>query len=160
LMTTKKNSLFLVAVLAIVVIFSIPFYNHWINIKFNDETNRIYEQSRHLTPEERMEARFGTTYLVLSAIKRMLISLNAQNVVILLPPRDYIKAAKVQDGSFEVPEPAVFYYFTGYRAIAKNSPEVGRANWALMVENHKMVMRHINNRQFLDSIITLYKPYN
>ena len=159
-MMNKKISLFLIAVVAILLIFNIPFYNHWVTSKFYGEADRVYEQAQRMTPEERMETRFGNTYGVLSAIKRMLNSINAQNAVVLLPPRDYIIKAKVQDGAFEVPEPAVFYYFTGYKGVVKNSQEVGRANWALMVENHKIALKHINNKGFLDSLLILYKPYN
>ena len=159
-MIYKKISLFLIAVLAILLIFNIPFYNHWVNSKFNNEPNRIFEELQRLAPEERMESRYGKPYIVLSAVKRMLNSFNAQNAVILLPPNDYLTVAKVEGGAFEMPEPAVVYYYTGYKAVAKNSPEVGRANWALLVENHKIALRHINNRQFLDSLLTLYKPYN
>ena len=159
-MFVKKISLLMVAVLSIVLLFCIPFYNNWLNTKFDHELDRDMDELQHLSPEERFETRFGTTYVVLHAISNMLHSVKASNVVVLLPPRDYVKANRTEEGTFEVPEPAVFYYFTGYKAVDRNSPEATTASWALIVENHKMAMKPLRSRQFLDSLLIAYKRYN
>jgi hypothetical protein len=158
-MMYKKISLFLFAVLAITLVFITPFYNKWLNTKFDGEVDRMTYQAGHLLPEERMEARFGQTYLVERAIIRLLTKLNAQDVVILLPPREFVKRNALDNESFDVQEPAVFYYFTGYKAITPNSPNVETANWALIVEKHKMALRYIRNKEYRDSLLTIYKPY-
>lgn len=159
-MTFKKISLFLVAVLSIVLVFSIPFYNNWVKTKFDDEVNRVMEQLGHMSVEERMQTRFGSTYSLQIAVKKMLQGINGQNAVVLLPPQGYLKACKVDDPSILIPEPAVFYYFTGFKAVTSNSREVSRADWVLLVENHKMAMRHFNDQQTRDSMINLFKHYN
>ena len=159
-MTFKKISLFLAAVLSIVLVFSIPFYNNWAKTKFDDEINRVIEQTGHMTVEERMQTRFGSTYALQIAIKKMLNGVNGQNAVVLLPPRGFLKMMKVDDPGVIIPEPAVFYYFTGYKAVTINSREVNRADWVLLVENRKMAMRHFNDAQTRDSMITLFKRFN
>lgn len=158
-MSFRKISLFLLASLAILIVFNIPFYNHWYTSKFGDEVNDIIDQSQHLSSEERMEYRFGRTYVLLRNIKQKLLMLNAQNAMVLLPPKSYITAMKLYNEQFDVPEPAVFYYFTGFKAVNCNSTDAGRANWVLLSENHKVAMRHVNDVRFLDSMIKTFKSY-
>lgn len=150
----------LCAVLTIVLIYRIPFYTHWVSSKFGNEADRIYEQMQHLTREERMEARFGTTYAIERAVTKMLNAQNAANAIVLLPPPGFVSAMKIEAGKFEVPEPAVFYYFTGYRAVWKNSKDVYSANWALLLMQNRMLLKPIRSKQTMDTLLNIYKSYN
>ena len=155
----KKIILFLIAVLIIVLVFRSPFYNKWYNDKFENEYEHISYEMDHMAPEERMESRFGSTYIIQKKASIMLNNVNAQNVVVLLPPQGIVDRQNSYSHSFTVPEPAVFYYFTGYRAVTKNSPEVSTANWAMMADGGKIALRRIPRKNFVDSLLKMYQPY-
>jgi hypothetical protein len=159
-MIYKKLSLCLAAVLIILVIYYIPFYNNWVSKKFDSEISRITDGVQHLEPEARKQFRFGRTYIVINAMKTVLDRSKAQDVVVLLPPKKFLDAVKVNEGSFEVPEPAVFYYFTGYKAVDKNSAAAESANWALRVINHKLALQPLASRRACDTLLAAYKLFN
>lgn len=153
-MIYKKINLLLVSMLAIALFFNIPIYNKWIFQKVLNEP--VVEDFSHLDPVDRNIKRFGYSYTVFSDVSIVLHPFN--DVLILLPPQEYVKT-KMPEG-FIVPEPAVFYYFTGLRSVWINSPEAERANWALIVKGPQNIvvkkMSAIRNR---DSFYALYRQY-
>jgi len=157
-MLYNKLNLFLAAILVIVFILYIPVYNNWLNSKIINGADYNFQMS-HLAPEERMINRFGTNYNVYHAIANSLKQQNAVDPVVLLPPKKYLKAMKLE-GDFDVVEPEVFYYFTGYKSTSFNSPMSDRAGWALVVENHHPGLKKITDTAVLNAVRNLYKKYN
>jgi hypothetical protein len=153
-MVYKKINLFLYGVLAIVLLFTIPVYNSWLYGKVLNEN--IANDVAHLNIEDRRVERFGYSYTVFSDVAQVLARF--KNVVVLLPPNDYVKT-KMAHG-FVVPEPAVFYYFTGLKSVCANSADVSLANWALIVRGDaNIVVRKMSMIPNADSLLDVYRQY-
>ena len=105
-----------------------------------------------------MISRFGTTYNAFKAMQKMLESTKSKDPVVLMPPDNYIRAMKV-DGDVAMPEPAVFYYFTGIRSVFANSPQRELADWVLVAENHRLWIRKIQSKKQRDSLVLQFKKY-
>jgi hypothetical protein len=58
-----------------------------------------------------------------------------------------------------VPEPAVFYYYTGLRTIWANSPEASKANWYITAQNGGLVFDSVINQQALRDTIASFNKY-
>jgi len=155
----KKIILLALSLLLITVFFSVPFYKDWFSTKFGNDVEMISEQSQHMKPEERMITRFGNTILFLNVVKSSLEKYSKGDAMVLLPPKSYVTAAKLREGNVEMPEPAVFYYFTGFKGVMPTSKDVARSNWVIMARDHQLVMYHISSKRMLDSIVTTFKPY-
>jgi hypothetical protein len=157
-MALRRLNLFLIGVLFIVLYFTVPVYYEWVTRKILCEDCNMFKQARNLEVEERMSVRFGGAYDMYRSIQSTVLSSKARNPVILLPPNNYVYAMKLQQG-MAVPEPAVFYYFTGIKAVYINSPECERANWALIVKNHLLYIKPLRSKHELDSMVAVYKNY-
>ena len=160
-MNNKTIRLALLSTVIIFFIFSTPFNNNWLHEKIFNENFSIFDQAEHQSIEERMEFRFGNNYNAYQAIISTLkanTNNNLKDVLLLLPPAAYTREVKVE-GNFEAPEPAVFYYFTGIKSVIAKSPNVDSANWAFVVENHKMWLRKINSKQYIRDLVSIYDKY-
>lgn len=158
-MPNKKWKLLIVSGAVLALIYSVPFYGNWIlrNFLLPGLSNGLAYETQHMDEEERRSLRFGPTYPFFKSLSQQIGSSGEQNVTILLPPNDY--AHKMGFEQMEVPEPAVFYYFTGLNAVNQNSPKVRNANWALITENGSVYMNRIKTKERLDTLLALYKPY-
>ena len=155
-MMYNKFNLFLTAILAILLFFTLPANNRWLRNKILDNNTGFFDQVGHLSVEERKESRFGKSYQVYAQAAEKLSKYT--NVVLMLPPNEYLKRLNIDD--VEMTEPAIFFYFTGVNAVTCNSQDAGRANWALVPKEGKLVVRKIRTRPQLDSIIAIYKPFS
>ena len=150
----KKLNLILYPILATVLFFSIPFYNNWLYTKVLNN-NFLFEAS-HMDMEARNEQRFGFSYTVYRDIKKTLQ--NKSNVTLLLPPNDYVKSRHVDD--LIIPEPAVFYYFTGIKSVWPKSPDAASANWVMLVSGPgNMSVNKMSYIKKPDSLLADYKRY-
>ncbi len=157
-MTYKKVILFVAAVVILEIMYSVPSYNTWFNTKIFNENISISDQSEHLDVEERMQYRFGGSYNIFQSIKQMLKSQNDTDAIILLPPIPYVNQVGAERG-FTMCEPDIFYYFCGLKGDVANSPDVQQSKYALVIENHKVGLKKITDKHYLDSLIALYKPF-
>ena len=153
-----KLNLTLTSILLISLLFTIPVYNHWIFDNVLSPNARIKDQMTMMDDQKRMEYRFGATYIEYENITAVFKKINAKDVVLLLPPNDYLVEEKIKD--FHSVEPAEFYYFTGYKAVWADSPDAGLANWAVVIHDHKAVLNKIRDKASLDLLLTEYKKYN
>ena len=157
-MIYKKINLLLVSVLLIVVIYSMPVYNTWFYEKIFNDNNNIADQMNNLSVEGRMLYRFGASYNVYKAVVNNVKASHDPNPVILIPTNTYVRAMKV-GGDFNMVEPAVFYYFTGFKGVMATSPDVDKANWVLLVEGQQMAIRTIRDRADFEALLQVYKKY-
>lgn len=158
-MNGKKIRLTLLSIALIFAIFSVPFTNSWLHDKiFNDQIS-ILDQAQNTNVEYRLEYRFGGTYIAnMSVLKTLQSKTDLKNVLLLMPPAQYLAEQHVE-GGYTPPEPAVFYYYTGIRSVFYKSPNVDSANWAFVAEQHRMWLKKIENKQQLDYLKNLYKKY-
>ena len=157
-MRFKSFNLFLIGIFICILFYRLPWYNSWINAKILCENCTIYNQSQYMGTEDRMSSRFFITYNALVAISNKIKSSGFKNPVILLPPTAYVQVMKAEDG-IAIPEPAVFYYFTGLRAVCVTSPDVEQANLALLVRDHQLWIDLIKDKQNCDSFVKVFKHY-
>lgn len=153
-----KINLTLVAILAIVLFFNIPFYNHWLNTNILNPAISISSTYKVLDNEQRMVSRFGYTYSVYKEMSAVFKKAKIKDPVVLLPPDAYLKEKKII--GILVVEPAIYYYFTGQKAVWYDSPDVLKANCAMVPGNQgKITVRKINNRDELNALLNIYKNY-
>jgi hypothetical protein len=158
-MPNRKWILLFVSCAVLALIYTVPFYGNWIrrNFLLPGFSDDLSYETQHMDEEERRALRFGPTYPFFKSVSQQIRSTGEQNVTILLPPNDY--AHKMGFQQMEVPEPAVFYYFTGLNSVNQNSLKVRSANWALITENGSVYMNRIKSQSQLDTLLALYKPY-
>ena len=159
-MSFTKFNLLLTATLIVILYFMIPFYNDWLwgpNAKVLNVNNSMLDQAKNLDTSYRKAYRFGGSYIAFQDIKNKLNKLGG-NVTLLLPTTDYLKAQGITDLS--MCEPSEFYYFTGINSVWANSPEVERANWAVVAARGRGIsLKRIKAKPELYSLITQYKQY-
>ena len=150
----KKLNLVLWPVLVVVLYFTIPFYNNWLFSKVLN--NNFLSECANMELEARNIERFGYSYTVYKDIEHALGKM--ENVTLLLPPNKYVQEKKIPD--FIVPEPAVFYYFTGIKSVWPNSPDVRSANWVFLVAGPgKMGVKKMALMHNPDSLLANYSKY-
>ncbi len=159
-MSFTKFNLLLTATLIVILYFMVPFYNDWLwgaNAKVLNVNNSMLDQMQNLDTSYRKSYRFGGSYVAYQDIKNKLAKAGG-SVTLLLPTTEYLKALGINDLS--MCEPSEFYYFTGLNSVWANSPEVARANWAIVAARGRGIsLKKIKSKPELDSLITLYKPY-
>lgn len=149
--------LMIAAVVVIAGVFSIPFYCQWYFGNIMSPPMSYQKQFEHLGFEDRKVIRYGKSFIAFKRAASILVRANARDPVILLPPTNYIIEAGVQD--IEIPEPAMFYYFTGYRSVWANSARAGEANCALVPAKGALMLRPITDKEDLAGLLNLYKKY-
>jgi hypothetical protein len=157
-MKFKGVKLFLVSSLVCILFFQLPWYKSWFAAKMICDNCSIASQSEYMGVEDRMAARFGVSYNIFKAIASKIRNSSFKNAVILIPPNDYVVAMKPADNLL-VPEPAVFYYFTGIKTVSVTSPGVGQANLVFLIKGNKPWIDYIRNRQECDSFVNAFKKY-
>ncbi len=154
-MNFKSLILFLASIFVIALIYNLPMYNSWMERKIIPVAN-IPDQLEHIDIEERRVSRYGYTY---SVLKDMQIKLSAeQNVVVLIPPQDYLRANKIND--FDEIEPSLFYYFTGLNSVGMLSPNIEQATWAIVAGAPGQIMlSKFHSRKDYDYVMEKFIKY-
>jgi len=158
-MANKKIQLTLLSIALIFVIFSVPFNNHWLHDKILNDNVSIFDQAQNTDVQFRLEYRFGSAFNAYNAITKTLESSPGfKNVLLLIPPQQYLRETKIE-GGFDGCEPVVFYYFTGIKSVIAKSPNVSQANWAFVAEGHSMWLKKLDDKRYFDNLIEKYKKY-
>jgi len=154
---SKSIYLFIASLLIIGLFFAIPLYNNWLRRSVLFSSISVEEQLQHLDPEDRRAARYGNSYLVFMQAVSAFHRLGISNPVILLPPEGFLTS----HGCFNVEsvEPALFYYFTGYKAVLATSAHVSEARWALVPGKNGAMLRGIESKQDLDTLVKSYLQF-
>lgn len=105
--------------------------------------------------EQIKEERWGASYKISKMVQKQMKDKHIENPVILLEPNAYLE----KTAGFQMPEPIVFYYFTGIKALWTNSPNVKDATHILRIQKGRMLIDTISSPEALQQILTFYKPY-
>jgi hypothetical protein len=152
-MHTKKLILFTAGALFVTGFFFLPANRTWAERLISYYEDLPYE-IRHTGKEDRMKTRFGNDYTVSKAIAAHFVKNNLQSQsLVLMPPSSYFSKRGI---NYHVPEPAVFYYYTGVKTIWANSPHALQANWYVRVQDRKLVMERVTDKKALQDTITAY----
>lgn len=148
----RKYLLSLAAVAALVLFFLLPPYKTWLEKRIYGYYKDFKKQKNNLSTEYRKAHRFGTHYTFSRQIADLFRS--KKDILVLIPPSAYFK----QNGlNYEVPEPVVFYYFTGLRTVRVNSYNAAEANRIVTVKNRMLMVDSITDKAILKDSIALWK---
>jgi hypothetical protein len=115
------------------------------------------KNKHHLSLEYRKIRRWGNEYVVSRQIANNFIKKgNTKDVLILLPPDAYFKRFGVD---YIVPEPAVFYYYTGLRSVWPYSGQSGEANWILSIRKGLLELIPVTDKKQLADSIASFRKY-
>jgi hypothetical protein len=153
----KAFILLIAAVFALLIFFGLEPNKLWLNQRIMGYWDDFKEQKLNLDVEERKLARYQTDYLFAKNVTGFFEKRgSADKVLVLMPPSEYFTKNGLE---IHIPEPAVFYYFTGLKTIWANSPEASKANWFISVKNGGLVFDTVTNKQVLLDTIAAYNKY-
>ncbi|MDF2190154.1 hypothetical protein [Paraflavitalea sp. CAU 1676] len=155
MMKNRRFLLTLISLLLIAAFFALPPNYQWAG-KVLGYLNEIPQQSKQPSLETRRKKRLGTSYTYSRQIAAELENRGiASQVLVLMPATTYFAKRGI---TYHVPEPAVFYYYTGLKTIWPNSPHAANAGWMVSVRNGKIVVDSVvSKEQIRDSILVFKK---
>jgi 4-amino-4-deoxy-L-arabinose transferase-like glycosyltransferase len=153
-MQKKPLILTFIAIALITVFFLLPRNSRWARTVYAYWTD--YKWQRHNTDiETRMIKRFGNNYAFSKQIAEMFEKRGGKDrALVLMPPSSYFTKLGV---SYQVPEPAVFYYYTGLKTIWANSNDAIKANWYVRASGNLLVVDSVTDLNAFRDTIAAYK---
>jgi hypothetical protein len=153
----KGFILLVTSIIALLIFFGLEPNKLWFTQRVMSYWDDFKEQKLNLDLEERKLARYQTDYLFAKNVTGFFEKRGiADKTLVLLPTTDYFKANGLE---IHVPEPAVFYYFTGLKTIWANSPEASKANWYISASNGGLRFDSVINKQALLDTIAAFNKY-
>ena len=153
---SKRSSLFLLSIAVIALYFMLPLNTAWFQKRISPYIHNFSLEKDHLSVEERREYKYRDIYVLLSQMAVFLGKNSVPEPLVLLPPNSFLKAQHV---NLRMPEPVVFYYYTGFKAVWTDSPNVDSANWAVVSKDGKINLVQLKNKQNVQQILSYYKNY-
>ena len=80
----------------------------------------------------------------------------ADDALVLMPPSRYFLDRKI---NYHVPEPAVFYYYTGLKTVWINSEAAIQANWIVTARNQNLIFIPVTDKKMLADSIQSFKMW-
>ena len=135
--------------------FLLPKNREWFNdrviVYFNDFRTQRYQ----LNLEQRKVKRWGSSYTVSMEIAGLVLKNgDLKKAIVLIPPTEYFKKRNVD---YPVPEPAVFYYYTGLKSVYINSENILEANWLVTANQGHVIVIAIKDKKGLSDSISNIK---
>lgn len=153
-MNLRQLLLFFAAGFFLILFFNIDVYKTFLDnrlVAFKDEISEDFE---HMSYEDRKMARFGATYVYTQQVKKYFDSLKPKNLQILLAPNDYLEANNFQA---MMPEPIVYYYYTGLRTVYPNAKDVYKSTYAFTMGGDHLLLKMLKNKEDIDNVLMSYK---
>ncbi|HTI07089.1 MAG TPA: hypothetical protein VL832_01000 [Puia sp.] len=153
--------IFLLTVLSfvtIILILNAGYYKVWFVEKpMQYWTDFLKEKDDTAGIEGRMTARFGLNYTICAKVKEYMTKKKIVNPVILFEPNSYYRdSLHIQ---VRVPEPAVFYYYTGLKGVWTTSAEVNKANYLVRISKKGVNLDQIRTPEQLQQILARYQKF-
>lgn len=119
--------------------------------------NDFQKQKSRPGLEDRKVQRYKTAYTYSKSIARFFKRKGILNkVLVVLPPASYFKNRGL---TYPVPEPAVFYYFTGLKTVSARSGDAVKANWMIRAENGQLIMDSVTSKDMLIDSIRVFQKF-
>lgn len=115
------------------------------------------QKSSGASTEDIRKERWGGTYLVSKMIQDYFVKNNIKDPLVLMEPNAYLKEQKIIN--FSMPEPIIFYYFTGIKTVWTNSKNVKDADYVAYLTPRGVVIEPISSPAQLQQILEKYKNY-
>jgi hypothetical protein len=153
----KGILLMAISILLITFFFVLPQNNNWERQTIMPYWMDFLHQKNRTNPEGRKESRYGNAYTISKAIAGFFEKKHIKDsVLVLMPPEAYFDKYGI---SYAVPEPAVFYYYTGLKTTWAHSSLAGRANWYVHVIGNDIRMDSFTNQQAIKDTLRSYKKF-
>lgn len=159
-MSYKKFILLVVSVAWLIIFFNTKYYSAWIDKYILNPGTLLSDQMDRTSVEERKEYRFGNLYKLCQYMQKTLDTTTFKNgePIVLLPPNEYLAAKGID--AFRMPEPAEFYYHIGVKTVWTTSPDVQKANWAIVASSKEsLAFVPIRTAEQRRQLLDLYKNY-
>lgn len=144
-----------VAIFGILIIKNIGINKLWFE-KVGNYWDAFQEQKdADLTEQQIKDERWGVTYAISKYIRDYFQKNNIKNPVILFEPRGYVK----EKNGFEMPEPVVFYNYTGLKSLWMDNTDVKNATYVVYMDKGQLSIQPIKSPEELQQIVKKYKPY-
>ena len=154
----KKTIVLTFISISLLYLFSqFPRNQKWFTERIVSYWNEFNTQKNHLNIEERKKKRWGPSYTVSKEIAGFFAKNgNMKNALVLIPPSAYFKERGVD---YDVPEPAVFYYYTGLKTTWVNSPVASNAGWMVIAGKGHYQIIPVTDKKVLTDSINIFKKY-
>jgi hypothetical protein len=135
----------------------LPYNRQWFSQRIVGYWNDFLIQKNNPEPEYRKIKRWGSDYTVSKQIAGFFSNNDSsKNLLVLIPPSAYFKERKID---YHVPEPAVFFYYTGLKTTWINSTEALKANWMVTANNGVLKFVPVKDEKILLDSIAAFKKY-
>lgn len=153
----RQAFLFLLSCAVLTFFFLLPRNNRWLQNKPLAYLTGFFRQATLPDTEHRKRERWGASYIHSQQIARLLTQeQDRDSLLVLMPPADYFKDRKID---YPVPEPAVFYYYTGVKTIWANSPQALRANRMVRAANGAFFIDTVLDKNRLADSLLVFRKY-
>jgi hypothetical protein len=153
----KKIVLLSISILAVSFFFILPQNREWITKRVFTYWSDFQKQKGNLNREGRKVKRYGNDYTYSKQIAdKVRIRTRSEDVLILVPPTTYFKAKGIE---YHVPEPAVFYYYTGMKTVWVDSKQAMAANWFVYADSSRLLVDSVKNLKILADTIKAFKKF-
>jgi len=154
----RQFILFIASATLITGFFSLKHNRSWLNGRILTYYRELPGQLKQMKEEDRMLTRFGSYYGISQQIAATLKnkSKNSGEALVLMPATAYFKKNGVE---YRVPEPVVFYYFTGIRTVWPDSENAKQANWFVYVTNGQIRIARVDNQKSLLDTIAAFNKF-
>lgn len=115
------------------------------------------EVRRPASLEEIRRLRYGKPYILSMKIQAAAKAGQLHDPVFLFEPNSFYHDSLHID--LRMPEPAVFYYYTGLQGVWMNSPTVQKANYLVVIRKGDVTIEPIQRPQQLQAILTRYRSF-
>lgn len=154
----KVLLLTVISITTILIILNLGYYRKWFIEQPLFYWGDFVRQSQSSASLESIrQARYGMPYAVSMQVKAAVEKKRLGDAVLLLEPNTYYRDSL--HISLHLPEPAVFYYYTGLRAVWMNSPEMEKANYLVRVEKETVILEPIGSQEQLRMIRARYQQF-
>lgn len=132
--SAKKWILLCCSAILILFWYNIPLNKKWWNLRVNTFPGQFADFT-DVSDSARLAMRLGPAYIALTGMGNFLRRERAEKVLVLLPEQSFFKRQKI---NFLMPEPVIFYYYTGFKAVYPTSNEAMNANYAVIYRKKKL----------------------
>lgn len=147
-----------ISFLLVILVLNAGFYKTWFADKPMEYWTEFLKQRDDTANAEKIMAdRYGFGYTVSIKIKEYIVRKKISNPVILFEPNSYYRDSLHLQ--IRVPEPAVFFYYTGLRGVWVTSPEVNKANYLVRISQKGVNLDLIRSPQQLQQILARYQKF-
>jgi hypothetical protein len=153
----KNITLFAIAIILISLFFLLPRNREWMAQRVLTYWKDFQQQKSATGLEKRKAERYETSYTYSKWISDYFEKKGVKKqVLVLVPPASYFDSKGIK---YPVPEPAVFYYFTGLKTVRPIDSTAQQANWFVHAANKSLIIDSFPNNQSLKDSLDSFRKF-